>query len=89
MPEPTYQPNVPDILLEAPVPPKRSRSFYAALVLAAVVLAWSIHGAKIRPGELIDGIPQIANADGHAIDCGHHQLFKLARIGHAPQRSQT
>jgi phosphonate transport system permease protein len=41
------------------VPPKRSRSFYAALVLAAVVLAWSIHGAKIRPGELIDGIPQI------------------------------
>ena len=59
MPEPTYQPNVPDILLEAPVPPKRSRSFYAALVLAAVVLAWSIHGAKIRPGELLDGIPQI------------------------------
>jgi len=41
------------------VPPKRSRSFYAALVLAAVVLAWSIHGAKIRPGELLDGIPQI------------------------------
>jgi phosphonate transport system permease protein len=28
-------------------------------VLAAVVLAWSIHGAKIRPGELLDGIPQI------------------------------
>jgi len=59
LPEPTYQPNVPDILLEAPVPPKRSRSFYAALVLAAVALAWSIHGAKIRPGELLDGIPQI------------------------------
>jgi len=59
LPEPTYQPNVPDILLEAPAAPKRSRSFYAALVLAAVVLAWSIHGAKIRPGELLDGIPQI------------------------------
>ena len=59
MPEPTYQTIVPDILFEAPAPPKRSRSFYAALVLAVVILGWSIHGAKIRPGELLDGIPQI------------------------------
>lgn len=59
MPEPTHQPNLPDILLEAPAPPRRSRSFYASLVLAVLVLGWSIHGAKIRPGELLDGIPQI------------------------------
>jgi phosphonate transport system permease protein len=59
LPEPTYQPNVPDILLEAPAPPRRSRSFYASVLLAVVVLGWSIHGAKIRPGELLDGIPQI------------------------------
>ena len=59
MPEPTHQPHVADILLEAPAPPKRSRSFYAAVVLAILVLGWSIHGAKIRPGELVDGIPQI------------------------------
>lgn len=59
MPEPTHQPNLPDILLEAPTPPRRSRSFYASLVLAVLVLGWSIHGAKIRPGELLDGIPQI------------------------------
>jgi phosphonate transport system permease protein len=59
LPEPTHQPNLPDILLEAPAPPRRSRSFYASLVLAVLVLGWSIHGAKIRPGELLDGIPQI------------------------------
>ena len=59
MPEPTHQPNLPDILLEAPTPPRRSSSFYASLVLAVLVLGWSIHGAKIRPGELLDGIPQI------------------------------
>ena len=59
MPEPTHQPNLPDILLEAPTPPWRSSSFYASLVLAVLVLGWSIHGAKIRPGELLDGIPQI------------------------------
>jgi len=59
LPEPTHHPNLTDILLEAPAPPRRSRSFYASLVLAVVVLGWSIHGAKIRPGELLDGIPQI------------------------------
>jgi phosphonate transport system permease protein len=59
LPEPTHQPNLPDILLEAPTPPRRSRSFYASLLLAVLVLGWSIHGAKIRPGELLDGIPQI------------------------------
>jgi len=59
LPEPTHHPNLTDILLEAPAPPRRSRSFYASLVLAVVVLGRSIHGAKIRPGELLDGIPQI------------------------------
>jgi phosphonate transport system permease protein len=59
LPEPTHHPNLTDILLEAPAPPRRSRSFYASLVLAVLVLGWSIHGAKIRPGELLDGIPQI------------------------------
>ncbi|HEY6998181.1 MAG TPA: phosphonate ABC transporter, permease protein PhnE [Candidatus Binatia bacterium] len=59
MPEPTHHPNLSDILLEAPAPPRRSRSFYASLVFAVLVLGWSIHGAKIRPGELLDGIPQI------------------------------
>jgi phosphonate transport system permease protein len=59
LPEPTHHTNLTDILLEAPAPPRRSRSFYASLVLAVLVLGWSIHGAKIRPGELLDGIPQI------------------------------
>ena len=50
----------PDIFLEAPPAPRhRFRSFiFAALFL--VVLAWAYQGAKIRVGELLEGIPQIA-----------------------------
>ena len=48
-----------DILLEAPPRPKHSRKFFAALVIGLAVLFWSFQGAKIRPGELIEGIPQI------------------------------
>ena len=59
MPEATQQPNVLDILIDAPPPPRRRRSFYASVLLAIVVLGWSIHGAKIRPGELFHGIPQV------------------------------
>jgi phosphonate transport system permease protein len=50
----------PDIFLEAPPAPRhRLRSFiFAALFL--VVLAWAFQGAKIRVGELLEGVPQIA-----------------------------
>jgi len=59
LPETMQQPNGSDILIEAPAPPRRSKSFYASVLLAVVVLGWSIHGAKIRPGELLHGIPQV------------------------------
>ena len=49
----------PNIFLEAPAPPRRGKKFYVGLVLGAALLAWSFHGAKIRPGELVQGIPQI------------------------------
>lgn len=48
-----------DILDEAPVRPKRGGRFFVFLGILLMVLAWSFHGAKIRPGELIEGIPQI------------------------------
>ncbi|MDP9129483.1 MAG: phosphonate ABC transporter, permease protein PhnE [Candidatus Binatota bacterium] len=48
-----------DILAEAPVRPKRGGRFFVFLGILLMVLAWSFHGAKIRPGELIEGIPQI------------------------------
>lgn len=48
-----------DIFREAPPAPKRGRRFFLYLVLFLIVLVWSFQGAKIRPGELIEGIPQI------------------------------
>ncbi|TMB68917.1 MAG: phosphonate ABC transporter, permease protein PhnE [Deltaproteobacteria bacterium] len=49
-----------DIFSEAPTPPKRGARFLVLLVIFGLIMAWSFHGAKIRPGELIQGIPQIA-----------------------------
>jgi phosphonate transport system permease protein len=51
--------DIKDVLRRAPAPPKRRRLFSVLLVLAFVLLAWSFHGARIRPGELIEGIPQV------------------------------
>ena len=48
-----------NIFLEAPPAPRRGKKFFVALTIAVVLLAWSFHGAKIRPGELVEGIPQI------------------------------
>ncbi|HEU4343338.1 MAG TPA: phosphonate ABC transporter, permease protein PhnE [Candidatus Binatia bacterium] len=48
-----------DRFSEALLRPRRSRRFYAVLALVALLLVWSFQGAKIRPGELIEGIPQI------------------------------
>jgi len=48
-----------DIFFEAPPAPRRGKKFFVALTIAVVLLAWSFHGAKIRLGELVEGIPQI------------------------------
>ena len=48
-----------DIFLEAPPRPRRGKKCFAALTIGVVLLAWSFHGAKIRGGELVQGIPQI------------------------------
>jgi phosphonate transport system permease protein len=48
-----------DIMNEAPVRPQRRRRFLVFLGILLAVLVWSFHGAKIRPGELIEGVPQI------------------------------
>ena len=44
----------------APAAPRRGAGFFVLLVLSVFVLVWSFQGAKIRPGELLEGIPQIA-----------------------------
>ena len=48
-----------DIMNEAPVRPQRGGRFFVFLGILLAVLIWSFHGAKIRPGELIEGVPQI------------------------------
>ena len=48
-----------DIFREAPAPPRRGKKFFVGLIIGAMLLAWSFHGAKIRPGELVQGIPEI------------------------------
>src|ERR687898_816594 len=56
-----------DIFLEAPPAPKRGRGFFVLLGLCLLIMAWSFQGAKIRPGELIQGIPQIAITVGRML----------------------
>ena len=48
-----------DILIEAPTQPRYGKKSFAAVTIGVVILLWSFQGAKIRPGELIEGIPQI------------------------------
>jgi ABC-type phosphate/phosphonate transport system permease subunit len=56
-----------DIFAEAPERPlKRGRSLIVASVLL-VIMAWSFQGAKIRLGELIEGVPQIFSTLGRML----------------------
>ena len=50
-----------DIFREAPPAPKRGWRFFLFLGFFLVILAWSFQGAKLQPGELIQGIPQIGS----------------------------
>jgi phosphonate transport system permease protein len=56
-----YKPDDADIFLEAPPAPKRGVRSYIAVALFLAVMAWAFAGAKIRPGELLQGIPQIGS----------------------------
>ena len=51
----------PDIFLEAPPAPKHKLRSFIAMALFLVVLGWAFQGAKIRAGELLEGIPQIGD----------------------------
>jgi phosphonate transport system permease protein len=49
-----------DIFREAPPAPKKRARLFLLLVCSLLVLWWSFEGAKIKPAELLEGIPQIA-----------------------------
>ena len=48
-----------DDLLAAVAPPRRGARRWILLAVALLLLIWSFAGAKIRPAELLQGIPQI------------------------------
>lgn len=68
-----------DIFSEAPRQPRRSNKFFTAVVLAIILLVWSFHGAKIRPGELLEGIPQILATLGRMLPPDFTKLTDPAR----------
>lgn len=49
----------PELFSEAPPEPKRGIGFFVVLAVFFLVLWWAFQGAKIRPAELVEGIPQI------------------------------
>lgn len=49
-----------NIFLEAPPPPGRGVGYLLMGALILLVLVWAFQGAKFRPGELLEGVPQIA-----------------------------
>jgi len=49
-----------EILREAPRPPRRNMWHFVLLGFCLLVLVWAFQGAKIRPGELVRGIPEIS-----------------------------
>jgi phosphonate transport system permease protein len=56
-----------DIFNEAPRRPRHGGKFFVALGIGFLLLLWAFQGAKIRPGELIEGIPQILSTLGRML----------------------
>ena len=56
-----------DIFLEAPPRPAYGKKTLVAGASVILLLLWSFQGAKIRPGELIEGIPQIVTTLGRML----------------------
>ncbi len=56
-----------EIFHEAPPPPKKTLRSVLLLVGSLLVLWWSFEGAKIKPTELMEGIPQIAVTIGRML----------------------
>jgi phosphonate transport system permease protein len=65
--EPMNREGEQDIFLEAPRAPKRSPRFFFSVAIALLALLWSFQGAKLSPGDLIQGIPQIAVTIGRML----------------------
>jgi phosphonate transport system permease protein len=56
-----------EILREAPLPPRKGRQIFLLCALSLALLWWAFQGAKIRPTELIRGIPEISATIGRML----------------------
>jgi phosphonate transport system permease protein len=61
------KPDPDNIFSEAPPRPRRSSKFFTTTAIVLLLLLWSFQGAKLRPGELLDGIPQIVATVGRML----------------------
>jgi len=62
-----FKAGAPDILDEAPSPPKKGARFFSRLVFVVLLLIWSFEGARVKPGELVRGIPEIVTTLGRML----------------------
>ena len=53
-----------DVFVQAPPQPKHGKKWFVGVAVGMLLLVWSFDGAKIRPAELFDGIPEIAKTLG-------------------------
>ncbi|HEX9445908.1 MAG TPA: phosphonate ABC transporter, permease protein PhnE [Candidatus Binatia bacterium] len=67
MAEPSVTSGETDIFAEAPPAPRRRARFFVWLAVLLIILVWSFRGAKIRPAELFQGIPQIFDTVGRML----------------------
>jgi len=56
-----------DFFAEAPPAPKKSARVFLWAAVLLLLLGWSFQGAKIRPGELFHGVPQIFDTVGRML----------------------
>ena len=56
-----------DIFLEAPPQPRKGLGYYLFIIGFLLVLGWALKGSKIRPAELVQGIPQIVTTLGRML----------------------
>lgn len=61
------KPENPDIFLEAPPSPKKGARFFFLLAGLALLLVWSFEGARVKPAELLQGIPEILTTIGRML----------------------
>jgi phosphonate transport system permease protein len=67
----------PDIFAEAPAAPRPGKKFFLAFGIGLLLLVWSFQGAKIRPGELVEGVPQILSTLGRMLPPDFAKITEL------------